>query len=48
MDGGQFCEVLARVLQTVYKFRSQRGAVHISPTYSPNYMDANYVIEAVR
>lgn len=39
---------LARVLRTVYKFRSQRGAVHISPTYLPNHMDAKYVIEAVR
>lgn len=39
---------LARMLRTVYKFRSQRGAVHISPTYSPNHMDAKYVIEAVR
>ncbi len=39
---------LARVLRTVYKFRSQRGAVHISPSYSPNHMDAKYVIEAVR
>jgi hypothetical protein len=39
---------LARVLRTVYKFRSQRGAVHISPTYSPNHMDSKYVIEAVR
>lgn len=91
LDGGQFCEVLARVLyhmdsanlnqhksleeccayigndqvahavqprhaalhivrvlKTVYKFRSQRGAVHISPTYTPNHMDAKLVIECVR
>lgn len=39
---------LIRVLRTVYKFRSQRGAVHISPTYSPNHMDARFVIESVR
>lgn len=39
---------LAKVLRTVYKFRSQRGAVHISPTYTPNHMDAKYLIEAVR
>lgn len=91
LDGGQFCEILARVLyhqdsgnlnitkafddcvkyiendpnnhsllprsdalhltrvmRTIYKFRSQRGAVHISPTYSPNHMDAKFLIEAVR
>lgn len=39
---------IVRVLKTIYKFRSQRGAVHISPTYGPNHMDARYVIESVR
>lgn len=39
---------LARVLRTVYKFRSQRGAVHISPTYSANQMDAKLMIECAR
>jgi hypothetical protein len=39
---------LAKVLRTVYKFRSQRGAVHISPTYTPNHMDSKLVIECVR
>jgi hypothetical protein len=39
---------LSRVLRTVYKFRSQRGAVHISPTYNPNHMDSKFVVEAVR
>jgi hypothetical protein len=90
LDGGQFCEILARifyhadtgtlsqnkdfdaccnhieneqakhnlsrrdaihvirVLRTIYKFRSQRGAVHVSPTYLPNHMDAKLVIECVR
>lgn len=91
LDGGQFCEILARiyyhrdsgvlsqgkdfddcckhleneqathkllprrdvlhvvrVLRTVYKFRSQRGAVHISPSYQPNHMDSKLVIECVR
>ncbi|MDR6206975.1 hypothetical protein [Paraburkholderia graminis] len=90
LDGGQFCEILARifyhsdsgtlsqnkdfdsccayieneqakhklsrrdsihvvrVLRTIYKFRSQRGAVHISPSYLPNHMDAKLVIECVR
>ena len=93
LDGGQFCEILARmlyhndsgnlnrgkgfdecasyienedsgvkhlllprrtalhlikVLRTIYKFRSQRGAIHISPTYGPNHMDARMMIENVR
>ena len=91
LDGGQFCEILARlyyhqdsgnlhqaksfddcisylenehvhhrltprhsaihigrVLRTVYKFRSQRGAVHISPQYAPNHMDSKLVIEGIR
>jgi hypothetical protein len=39
---------LARVLRTNYKFRSQRGAVHISPTYSANHMDSKLIIENVR
>jgi hypothetical protein len=37
-----------RVLTTIYKFRNQRGVAHISPTYSPNHMDARFVIESVR
>jgi hypothetical protein len=91
LDGGQFCEILARciyqhdsgvlnrgkdfgecadyiensgvkhalvprhdaihlvkVLRTVYKFRSQRGAVHISATYTPNHMDSKLIVENVR
>lgn len=39
---------IARVLRTIYKFRSQRGAVHISSTYTPNHMDSKLVIEGVR
>ncbi len=39
---------VVRVLKTIYKFRSQRGVAHISPTYSPNHMDARYVVESVR
>ncbi len=38
----------SKVLRTIYKFRSQRGAVHISPTYKPTHMDSKYLIEAVR
>lgn len=39
---------LVAVMRPIYKFRSQRGAVHISPTYSPNQLDARFMIEAVR
>jgi hypothetical protein len=39
---------IARVLRNIYKFRSQRGAVHISPSYRANHMDSKFVIEAVR
>jgi hypothetical protein len=39
---------IARILRTIYKFRSQRGAVHISPSYTPNHMDSKLVIEGVR
>jgi hypothetical protein len=91
LDGGQFCEILARllyhqdsavlsrnknfedcckylendqvvhavqprqvslhfvrVLKTIYKFRSQRGAVHVSASYTPNHMDSKLIIECVR
>ena len=93
LDGGQFCEVLARIVyhqdsgnlnpnkdfdecmkyvedengqnahlinprrdalhlckvaRTAYKFRSQRGGVHISPLYKPNHMDSKLIIEQVR
>jgi len=44
----QTCLHLMRVLKTIYKFRSQRGAVHISPSYTPNHMDSKLIIEAVR
>jgi hypothetical protein len=39
---------LAKVLRTIYKLRSQRGAVHITPTYSANQLDSKFIIEAVR
>lgn len=39
---------LVRVLRTIYKFRSQRGAVHISPHYTPSHMDSKFVAESVR
>ena len=39
---------LAKVLRTIYKLRNQRGAVHISPTYTPNHMDSKLLVECVR
>jgi len=39
---------LARVVRTIYKFRSDRGAVHISPNYGPNHMDSRLVVECAR
>jgi hypothetical protein len=39
---------ISRVLRTTYKFRSQRGGIHISPTYKPNHMDSKAIIEMVR
>jgi hypothetical protein len=38
---------LAKVLKTIYKFRSQRGAVHVSLTYKPNHMDSKVVLDMV-
>jgi len=40
--------LLIKMLRVIYKFRSQRGAVHISPTYEANAMDAKVLIECVR
>jgi hypothetical protein len=91
LDGGQFCEALARILyhmdsgnlnpnkdddkclkyveneqnnhllqprqtalhvakaiRLVYKFRSARGAIHISQSYQANHMDSKLVLEGVR
>jgi hypothetical protein len=39
---------IAKVLRTTYKFRSQRGGVHISPTYKPNHMDSKVIVDMVR
>lgn len=39
---------LSKILRTTYKFRSQRGGVHISPTYKPNHMDAKVIMEMAR
>jgi hypothetical protein len=37
-----------RVLQTVYKFRNDRGVAHISSAYTANYTDATLVVTAVK
>lgn len=39
---------ITKVLHVIYKFRSQRGAVHISSNYSPNHMDSKLLMECVR
>jgi hypothetical protein len=39
---------LVTVLKAIWKFRGQRGAVHISPNYFANQMDAKWMIESVR
>jgi hypothetical protein len=39
---------ICKVLRTVYKFRSQRGAVHIDPDYTANELDAGMIIANVR
>lgn len=39
---------LAKTLRTLYKFRSQRGAVHIDPDYSANELDSMLVISLAR
>ena len=36
------------VLRATYKLRSQRGAVHVSPTYTANEIDSRMVVEGVR
>jgi len=37
-----------RVLQTIYKFRSDRGVAHISRFYNANHLDAILVVAAVK
>lgn len=39
---------LTRVHRTLYKFRSQRGAVHIDPDYTANELDSTFVVSMVR
>lgn len=44
--GQQDREHTLKVIEMIYKFRSDRGPVHISPLYTPNYMDSMLVIHA--
>jgi hypothetical protein len=37
---------LSKAMDVVYKFRSDRGPVHISPTHSADYMDSMFVLHA--
>jgi hypothetical protein len=37
---------LCKAVSLVYKFRSARGPVHISPVYTANYMDSMLVLHA--
>jgi len=39
---------IARIIRSIYKFRSDRGAVHIDPTYTANQLDAKLVLENAR
>ncbi len=39
---------LCRVIRSVYKFRSDRGAVHIDPDYSANQIDSKLILENSR
>lgn len=39
---------ITKAIESVYKLRSQRGPVHISPTYSANSMDSMFVLHACK
>jgi hypothetical protein len=39
---------LAKVIRAVYKLRSQRGAIHVSATYTANEIDSRLILESVR
>jgi hypothetical protein len=44
----QSANQLVNIMRAVYKLRSQRGAVHVSPTYTANEIDSRMVLEGVR
>jgi hypothetical protein len=37
---------IVKAVDAVYKLRSSRGAIHISPTYTANYMDSMFALHA--
>jgi hypothetical protein len=39
---------LCKALRTIYKFRSQRGAVHIDPEYTANELDSTLIMALAR
>ena len=39
---------LCKVLRVIYKFRSQRGAIHIEPDYTANELDSTLVLSLSR
>lgn len=39
---------ICRVIRTIYKFRSQRGAIHIDPDYTANELDSALIISLGR
>lgn len=39
---------MCKVLRFTYKFRSDRGAIHINPTYTANHLDSKLMIESIR
>ncbi len=39
---------LTKVIRSIYKLRSQRGAVHVSHAYTANELDSRLVVESVR
>ena len=39
---------LCKVLRTIYKFRSARGAIHIDPNYTANELDSTLILSLSR
>lgn len=39
---------LCRAIRTIYKFRSQRGAIHIDPEYTANELDSSLIVALSR
>lgn len=35
----------AKALRAMYKFRSDRGAIHIDPTYDANHLDSKFIMD---